>query len=357
MRAQHRDADAATILEEYLQQHNADSDVLTELAKLRIAQKNLTTAQTLLLRAIDANPESLSANLLLGHLLLVDHKNPEAMDRFETVLTKDPRNADAGHGELNAVTELAMEMRRKQQPELALKALLHARQALPDNSSLLLELGIQETELGMTTVALESLHHAHTIDPGNPEVIYALARAEMDAQQMSLAESDFRAYLSMRPKDASAHFGLGRVLEALQRTVDARAEFMHSLALQPDQTESNYELGQMDLEAGNFNAAEPLFSKTLARDSKHGGALTGMGVLAYRRKQYDKAEGWLLQAIDAAPNYPPAHYYRGLNLARLGRKEESDKELAIATELDHREQAPAHPLPQDGASGTFSNPQ
>jgi tetratricopeptide (TPR) repeat protein len=346
LHAQHRDAEAVPMLDSYLQHHASDAGALTELAEIYIALQNPVAAEPLLWRALNVSPELPAANLILGHLLLTQHKDPEAMDRFETVLTSNPRNADARSGENDAATELAISMRRDHRPKLALKALEHAREALPDDPQLLLELGIQANELGLTPEALDALHAARGLRPADPDILYALARAEINAQQMPAAEADLRTYLAKRPTDASAHFGLGRVLEALQRTDEARAEFTRSLELQPAQTESNYELGQMALETGELDRAEPLFAKTLARDPKHGGALTGMGILAFRRKQYDKADSWLAQAIEAAPNYPPAHYYRGLALARLGRKQESDKELQTATELDRREQAPPGPPPQ-----------
>jgi len=106
------------------------------------------------------------------------------------------------------------------------------------------------------------------------------------------------------------------------------------------QTESYYELGQMELEVQNDAAAEPLFARVLARDPKHGGALTGMGEIEFRKKDYAQAEQYLARAEAAAPEYQPAHYYRGLALARMGRKDESQTELATAAELDRKQQGP-----------------
>src|SRR6202012_1344143 len=97
---------------------------------------------------------------------------------------------------------------------------------------------------------------------------------------------DLRAYLAKRPEDASAHFGLGKVLALQQRSAEARAEFERSIQLQPAQTESYYELGQLELELQHDAQANPLFQKVLSRDATHGGALTGMGIIAFRNKDY-----------------------------------------------------------------------
>jgi Flp pilus assembly protein TadD len=163
---------------------------------------------------------------------------------------------------------------------------------------------------------------------------------------MVVAEADLRAYLRARPNDASAHFGLGHILAMEQRADAARAEFERSIALQPVQTESYYQIGKIELDAHHDAKAESLFLKTLDRDPSHGGALAGMGMLAFRDKEYIKAEEYLAAAEKASPHYGPAHYYRGLALARLGRKDEADSELRTATELGSTTPNPAELGPQ-----------
>jgi tetratricopeptide (TPR) repeat protein len=123
------------------------------------------------------------------------------------------------------------------------------------------------------------------------------------------------------------------------------------------QTESYYELGQLELEAQHDAQAEPLFHKVLERDPAHGGALTGMGILAFRRKEYAQADQYLAKAEKIAPEYQPAHYYRGLALMRLGQKQEADRELQLATELDRKQQGPPGILPGASVSSDDSNPQ
>ena len=111
------------------------------------------------------------------------------------------------------------------------------------------------------------------------------------------------------------------------RSEDAHREFEESIQLQPQQTESYYQLGQLALEAHQDEQAKPLFERVLARDANHAGALTGLGELAFRAKDYAAAEQLLARAEKADPSYARPHYYRGLSLARLGRKEEAQQEL------------------------------
>ena len=92
-------------------------------------------------------------------------------------------------------------------------------------------------------------------------------------------------------------------MEVAQRTTEARAEFERSIQLEPAQTESYYELGQIELEVQHDSQAAPLFEKVLARDATHGGALAGMGIIAFRSKDYAQAEQYLARAEKTAPDY------------------------------------------------------
>jgi tetratricopeptide (TPR) repeat protein len=288
--------------------------------------------------------------------MLDEHRDPEAMDRFETVLDIDLRDKAARQGELAAATDLAMSARRQDHPDAALKVLEHARTKLPDDPTLLLDLGVQALQMGVLPEATEALETAQKLDPGSAEILYALARVEMAKLHLQAAEADLRAYLAKRPQDASAHFGLGKALEAEQRCAEAKAEFERSIQLQPVQTESYYELGQLELEVQHDAQAAPFFEKVLARDANHGGALTGMGIIAFRSKNYAQAEQYLARAEKAAPDYQPAHYYRGLVLARLGQKDESQRELQVAAALDRKQQGPPGAVNADSGNGTKETP-
>lgn len=333
LRTSHQLAAAESLLRPYLAAHPNDVEALLLLGQLRLDQGDQAEAEKTFITALATDPDSIAVNLALGDLLLSTHRNPEAMDRFETVLGTTRDNSDARRGELAAATELALSARASGHPEVSLQVLQHARAKLPDDPKLLLELGIQATELFLYSEAEDDLNTARKLMPNDPGILYALARMETERQHLQAAEADFRAYFVAQPNDASAHFGLGHILAMQQRTEDARAEFERSIQLQPVQTESYYQLGQIELEAHQDGKAGPLFRKALERDPKHGGALTGLGVLAFRAKDYSKAEEYLAAAEKTAPNYGPAHYYRGLALAHLGRKDEGEAELREATKL------------------------
>ncbi len=141
----------------------------------------------------------------------------------------------------------------------------------------------------------------------------------------------------MRPDDASGYYALGFVLRALQQVPEARQEFEKSIQLQPVQTESYFCLGLLDLDENKLADASKHFAEALKQDPKHAGALTGVGRVAFQRKQYLSAVDVLQQAIASDPNLREAHYYLGMAYGRLGRSDDSQKELQRAGQLDREE--------------------
>jgi tetratricopeptide (TPR) repeat protein len=119
----------------------------------------------------------------------------------------------------------------------------------------------------------------------------------------------------------------------LVRNDEAKAELNRSIDLQPRQSGSYYELGEIARETNQVDEAKKNYEIVLAGAPHHGGALTGMGILAFRAKDYSAAEKYLASAVNDAPDFVAAHHYYSLVLARLGRDEESRREADLATSL------------------------
>ena len=227
----------------------------------------------------------------------------------------------------------ALAYRRNRELEHALSLLLRATEHVPNDPELLLDLALLEDEMHLYRDADASAAAALKIDPAEPRAMYAVARIKMDLQQIPAAEQEMKAYLELRPEDASAHYGLGRMYRSELRNDEASAEFLRSLSLQPHQAESNYQLGEIALEKQDLPGAEQFYDHALAVDPAHAGALAGKAIILYRRKEDGAADTLLLASERSAPDFEVAHRYRGLVLARLGRKQESEAEFALASKL------------------------
>lgn len=262
-----------------------------------------------------------------------DAGSSAAMRAFERVLTTDPANVAARRGEVKAAIAQALSQRDAGKMDAALATLLRAKEYVPNDPILLMDFGIQADSMRIFRDADAALRKAHQVAPSNAEVLYALAHVELDEQKMPQAEADLRAYLRMRPGDASAWYGLGHLLHMMMRDDEAKRELERSLAVQPHQTESWYELGEIALDRHQNVEATKDFEKVLQRDPVHGGALTGMGILAFHAKDYASAARYLSQAVVQAPDYPAAHRFYAMVLTRMGKKQQAMQEEERARTL------------------------
>jgi tetratricopeptide (TPR) repeat protein len=123
-------------------------------------------------------------------------------------------------------------------------------------------------------------------------------------------------------------------LAALGQSDDARPQFERSIALDPKQSESYYRLGLLDLDAGDYDRAALDLHKVLENKPNDSGALTALGRVEFEQKHYPDAISLLQQAVSHDDSLQEAHYYLGLTLARMGRKQESSEQLEIAARLE-----------------------
>lgn len=289
-----------------------------------------------------------------GTALLQANQPAEALIAFEEVLRHDPSNTAAQDGEVAASERIALQARAAGHMEDALHTLLRARDYAPQNAHLMYDLGILEDEMHLFHDADQSLAESDRIQPGDARTIYGMARVKLDLGELAAAEERMKAYLALRPEDATAHFGLGRIYQIGLQPEKAKVEFLKSAELRPVQTEAYFELGDLALKDDEFDEAIAEFAKTLERNPKHGGALEGTGEAYFKKKDFKHAENFLEQAISAAPDYSPSHYYLGLTLTKLDRKSDAEKELALAAKLANKDNAVTaqHPQLQEKPAAT-----
>jgi Flp pilus assembly protein TadD len=76
-----------------------------------------------------------------------------------------------------------------------------------------------------------------------------------------------------------------------------------------------------------------MLEELLRRHPDHAPSCEALGGLLMASRQYPEAERLLRKAMDLNPKSVKANYQLGLLLARTGRPEEADKQLALAKTL------------------------
>ena len=77
----------------------------------------------------------------------------------------------------------------------------------------------------------------------------------------------------------------------------------------------------------------------LRRYPDHAASCEALGGLLMSAQRYDEAERYLRKAVRSIRQSVKANYQLGLLLARMGRKDEADKQLALAKSLRQDDEA------------------
>lgn len=334
----HAEADLQTVLRGDPNEYRA----LNLLGVVRAQQHREPEAEQLFEQAIKQRPDFASAYVDLGLLYVQLNRSGEAVAEFQQALHFDPSRADARSSLIAIYKEQAKDAVQSQDSEKALAILIQARKLSPQDPDVLFEFGMVALRMSLFSDAIEAFEKTLQQRTTQDKALYGLGRAQIGMTKFQDAEETFARYLKMRPDDASGHYAMGLVLRALEQGPAARREFETSLQLQPRQTESYDGLGLLDLDENNLADASRDFHEALKSDSRNAGALIGLGRVAFQQKQYQSAADYLKQAVASDPSAREAHYYLGMAYGRMGRAEDSQKELQTARQLDQEEVQKQH---------------
>jgi len=321
-------------LQTVLQTSPGEFRALNLLGIVRAQQRREAEAEHLFKKAIEVKPDFASAHASLGLLYVQMSKPDEAISELKEALRLEPRRSDAVAALTTVRRDQAHAAVQEGDPEKALSLLIDARKTSPHDADVLFDFGMVALRMSLFPDAVQGFQEAieQRKDFGN--AFYGLGRAQMGLDKYQEAHDAFIRYVELHPQDASGHYALGMTLQALQRPDEARSKYEKSIQLMPAQTESYFQLGLIDLDAGNLKSAADRFNRVLNQDPHHAGALTGAGRVEFQSKDYARAVEVLQKATQTEPSLREAHYYLGLSYARLGRKDDSERELQTAIQLE-----------------------
>jgi tetratricopeptide (TPR) repeat protein len=325
---------AESELQSVLQTSPQEFRALNLLGIVRAQQRREPEAERLFRRAIEIKPDFTSAHTSLGMLYVQMAKPDQAIPELKEALRLDPGRTDAADALSGVWREQAHTAVQNGDSEKALSLLMDARKISPNNADVLFDFGMVVLRMSLFPDAVQAFQETLSLRKDDGSALYGLGRAQMGLDKYQEAHESFARYVQLHPQDASGHYALGITLQALQRSDEARSEYEKSIQVKPDQTECYFQLGLLDIDAGNLKSAGDRFHRVLKQDPHHAGALTGAGRVAFQQKAYDKAAELLQSAVAADSAMREAHYYLGLTYARVGRKEDSEKELQTASQLE-----------------------
>jgi tetratricopeptide (TPR) repeat protein len=328
---------ADTDLQTVLRTAPADYRALDLLGVVRVLQHRDAEAEQLFHRAVQKKPDFAPAHAHLGLLYFQKGQADDAVPQLREALRIDSARTDASEALVQILRDESTTAAAAGDSAKSLALLREARNYAPDNPDVQFEFGTTALQLSMWQDAIAAFQQILELRENDAVALYSLGRAFLGEWKFEDARQQFARYVEARPDDASGHCALGMTLAALENTQEAREQFERSIALAPEQTESYFRLGLIELNVKDLAEAATNFRRILTRDSKHAGALSGLGRVAFVQKHYSEAIDMLQRAIASDDSMREAHYYLGLTFARVGRKEEAENQMQIATRLEHEE--------------------
>jgi tetratricopeptide (TPR) repeat protein len=321
-------------LQSVLRSNPGDYRALDLLGVVRVLQHQEAKAEELFEQVVKAQPDFAPGHAHLGLLYLHMGRTQDALPELRQALRLDPSRTDAASALVHILQDQAKAASAAGDWNGAMNFLIEVRKYAPDNADVQYEFGVTAQKLSLTDDAIEAFQQTLKLRNNDALAMFYLGFALMGRARYDDARKQFAQYVELRPDDPSGYGALGMALVGLGRSEEARAQFERSIALDPTQSESYYRLGLLDLDAGDYDRATLDLHKVLENKPKDAGALTALGKLEFEQKHYPEAISLLQQAVSQDDSIQEAHYYLGLTLARLGRKQESSEQLEIAARLE-----------------------
>jgi tetratricopeptide (TPR) repeat protein len=321
-------------LQSVLRSNPDDYRALDLLGVVRVLQHQDSKAEELFEQVVKVKPDFSPGHAHLGLLYFRLGRTQDALRELRQALRLDPDRTDAAGALVHILQDQAKTESQSGDWDGALRCLIEARRYAPDNADVQYELGIVAQKLSLIDDEIEAFQQTLKLRKDDALARFYLGFALMGRARYDDARQQFSQYVELRPDDASGYGALGMALAALGRSEEARAQFERSIALAPTQSESYYRLGLLDLDAGDYDRAAQDLHKALEVKPNDAGALTALGRVQFEQKHYPEAISLLQRAVSQDDSLQEAHYYLGLTLARMGRKQESNEQLEIAARLE-----------------------
>ena len=328
---------AETDLQTVLRTAPDDYRALDLLGVVRVLQHRDAEAEQLFRRAVQKKADFAPAHAHLGLVYFQGGRLDDAVPQLREALHIDSARTDASDALVQILRDQSKTAASAGDSGRSLELVREARKYAPDNPDVQFEFGTMALQLSLWHDAVAAFEQTLKLRPNDPVALYSLGRGFLGEYRFEDARQQFARYVEVRPDDASGHCALGMTLAALERTEEAREQFERSIMLAPEETESYFRLGLIELNMKDLDRAATSFRQVLTHDQKHAGALSGLGRVAFEQKRYSEAIDLLQRALGVDDSSREAHYYLGLTFVRAGRKEEADRQLQIATRLEHEE--------------------
>jgi protein O-mannosyl-transferase len=206
-------------------------------------------------RAIELQPDYISARYNWGVALLDQGRADDAITQFESAVKLFPNHADAQLNLGNALMQVQRDASAIEHYEIALQ--------LKPAADAHFNLGVALINVDRPAEAAEHLHAALQLNPGLPEAHYQLGRTAEALGHSIEAEKNYDHALQLAPDHVRAHRQLGLLLARRNEFIRAEENFRAVIRLAPADPNAHANLGNVLLMEGKPNDAIGCYEESL----------------------------------------------------------------------------------------------
>jgi cellulose synthase operon protein C len=286
--------------------------------RVHLARKDAVAARQSFEKALSIDPTFFPAASSLAAMDLADKKPDEAKKRFETVLTRDPKNAQAllALAGLKAGTGAA-----KEEVTASLKKVV---ETIPDQVAPRLVLIDHYLSIRDFKQAVVTAQEASSKFPERIEVLEALGRAQLASGELNQASKTFNSMAGLQPQSPLAHVRLAEVHMADQKPDAAAQSLKRALTITPDLLAAQNGLIRLESNAGRIKEALAVAKTVQKQRPNEAIGYVFEGDIEAKRKSWDVAVAAYREGLKKAPSAELATKLHSVFRAS-GRSAEADK--------------------------------
>ena len=254
-------------------------------------------------KSVAAKPDVFESNLNLG-LTLAQTGNLEA-EKYLRAATGLKPTSHVEEGQYRAWLSLARFLETSE-PDEAMEAYRRAQALQPKDPEPHLAAGLLLEKQSQLKNAEKEYEQALTLDPGSTEATTALANTYMRERQLPQAEEMLRNLTAAHPNDGAARIQLGRILGAEDKKEDAIAELQAGLALTPGDGGAQRDLADLYASSGSYDKAEAIYRPLLAANPKDAELHDDLGKALLKQRKFPEAEQEFTLAVQLKPDFGAA---------------------------------------------------
>jgi tetratricopeptide (TPR) repeat protein len=255
-------------------------------------------------KSVAAKPSVFESNLNLGLMLAKSHQ-PDA-EQFLRAATRLKPTSHVSEGQARAWLSLGHVLETTN-PDGAIDAYKQAALLDPKDTEPHLSAGPLLENQNRFADAEQEYKQAFAIDPSSIDALTGMANIYMRGHRYTEAEEILRKLVALHPSDAGAHMQLGRMLAADGQNEPAIAELQQALKLSPNDASVQMDLADLYTNANKFDLAEAQYRSLLAAKPNDPDLRYGLGRLLLKQHKFPEAQKEILAALQIKPSMGTAY--------------------------------------------------